>query len=165
MANPNNLTLIRGRLTRDPMVFTNKDGSRKIKATVAAKDDFKSRAAGGDYTTQFINVESFFSAHTRGNGGWDYLKKGSYVNIVGHIKTNNWVDKTGHPQYGMSVIVDTLEFGHDPMPQTTPDDDPSVIVPQADDFDLPFEPDDYETASSVEPPFEDDVCNFLDLEV
>ena len=40
MKNIRNYGIVTGRLTRDPAVYNNNDGSRKIRFTVAAQDHF-----------------------------------------------------------------------------------------------------------------------------
>lgn len=50
MKNIRNYGIVTGRLTRDPQVFENRDGSRKIKFTVAAQNHFTN--GQGEYDSQ-----------------------------------------------------------------------------------------------------------------
>ena len=52
MKNIRNYGVATGRLTRDVTVFTNKDGSRKIKFTVAAQNHFTN--GQGEYDSQAL---------------------------------------------------------------------------------------------------------------
>ena len=57
---------VAGRLTKDPAVYNNNDGSRKIRFTVAAQDHFTD--GDGNRGSQFIPLEAFIPARQQGNG-------------------------------------------------------------------------------------------------
>ena len=77
MKNIRNYGIVTGRLTRDPAVYNNNDGSRKIRFTVAAQDHFTD--GDGNRGSQFIPLEAFIPARQQGNGPYDYLDCGDLV--------------------------------------------------------------------------------------
>ena len=108
MTNPANIVSITGRLTREPVFFANKDGSQKVKATIAVQDNFRS---GPDKKrdSQFIAVEQFLPA-TLGKGAWANVTKGSQVQILGHLESNNY-EKDGKMVYGGLILaVDSVSY-------------------------------------------------------
>ena len=108
MTNSANLVNITGRLTRNPVFFQNNDGSQKVKATIAVQDNFRS---GADKTrkSQFIAVEQFLPAKL-GTGAWANVTKGSQVQILGHLESNNY-EKDGKMVYGGLILaVDSVSY-------------------------------------------------------
>lgn len=108
MTNSANLVNITGRLTRNPVFFPNKDGSQKVKATIAVQDNFRS---GADKTrkSQFIAVEQFLPVKM-GTGAWANVTKGSQVQILGHLESNNY-EKDGKMVYGGLILaVDSVSY-------------------------------------------------------
>ena len=71
----NNVTTI-GHLTSDPVFFQNKDGSRRVRLTVAARNNFTSR--DGKVKSQFVSLTKLLPAD-RGNGAFDYIHEGDLV--------------------------------------------------------------------------------------
>ena len=65
MATKNQGTLI-GRLSDEVKVVENKDGSRKVYATVAVERDYKNE--DGTRPVDFIQSEGFIPASRKGNG-------------------------------------------------------------------------------------------------
>lgn len=108
MTNSANLVNITGRLTRNPVFFQNNDGSQKVKATIAVQDNFRS---GADKTrkSQFIAVEQFLPVKL-GTGAWANVTKGSQVQILGHLESNNY-EKDGKMVYGGLILaVDSVSY-------------------------------------------------------
>ena len=106
--NMNNFGVIAGRLTANPVTFNNKDGSMKVKFTLAVEDNY---ATGGDKKSQMIPVESFVKA------GVDYTKtpysnlgKGDKIRVQVSLRDNNYTDTTGKKIYGMIVMIESLQF-------------------------------------------------------
>lgn len=106
MKNIRNYGMVTGRLSQDIKVFTNKDGSRKIKFTVAAQDHFTN--SRGEYESQFIPLEAFIPAKQRSNGPFDYLDKGDLVSCSYTIQNNNYKDKDGEMVYALVLLVDSI---------------------------------------------------------
>lgn len=106
MKNIRNYGMVTGRLSRDITVFTNRDGSRKIKFTVAAQDHFTN--SHGEYESQFIPLEAFIPAKQRNNGPFDYMDKGDLVSCSYTIQNNNYKDKDGEMVYALILLVDNV---------------------------------------------------------
>ncbi len=106
----NNFQVI-GRLTSDPFIFENKDGSKKVRFTIASKENYKSKKGKRD--TQFIPVECFLSAKSVSKndiGVFAYAHKGDYVAVTGRIRNNNFTDKNGELHYELLLQVETYDF-------------------------------------------------------
>ena len=61
-----------------------------------------------------------------------YFKKGSFINLTGHLQTRNYDDKNGNKVYVTEIIVETAEFGGSKKENTQQD-----FTPITDD-DMPF---------------------------
>ena len=59
MRNMRDFGIVTGRLTRDPDFHDNRDGSRKVRFTVAAQNHFTDK--DGKRGSQFIPLEAFLS--------------------------------------------------------------------------------------------------------
>lgn len=101
--NMRNFGIVEGRLTKDPVVFTNKDGSRKIMLTVAAMDNFKGK--DGKKGSQFVQLEAFVSAKQTGNGVYGYMHKGDLIGLEYTVRTNNYTAADGTPVYSQVLLV------------------------------------------------------------
>lgn len=97
-----------GRLTRDPQVFPNKDGSRKVMLTVAAQDNFKNR--NGERNAQYLPFEAFVAAKNANNGVYDLLHKGDLVAIQYTVKTPSYTDGNGQTQYKMALVPENVDM-------------------------------------------------------
>ena len=104
--NISNVAIIRGRLTSDPVAFQNKDGSTKIKATVAVTRNFKN--AKGEKDTDFIPIEAFVRAGS--NNPWSLTHKGDLIGIEASIRSNNYTDKNGQTVYSTIIFAESLSF-------------------------------------------------------
>lgn len=132
MANLRNSGRVIGRLTKDPVVFVNKDGSRKIMLTVAARDNFK--AKDGSTGTQFVPVEAFVPAGKKGNGVYDYMAKGHMIGIEYEVRNNNYKDKNGKDHYEISLLVQAVDL-MEPKKTNTAQTAEATAEPEQD---LPF---------------------------
>lgn len=133
MANLRNSGRVIGRLTKDPVIFTNKDGSRKIMITIAARDNFK--AKDGSTGTQFVPVEAFVPANKQGNGVYDYMSKGHMVGVEYEVRNNNYKDKDGKDHYEISLLVQTVDL-MEPKKTNTAQATEATVEPEQED--LPF---------------------------
>ena len=101
-----NLSLVEGRLTRDPDLFYTKNGNGVCKFDIAVNDNFK---AG----EKEINEVSFISVNT-----WNkiadacaqYLKKGSKVRIKGRLKQDSWLSKEGIKRIKTYIEAASVDF-------------------------------------------------------
>lgn len=100
-----------GRLTQNPSVFMNKDGSEKIRFTVAVKNNYKSR--NNERDSQFIPVEVFRNAVLvvkSGLGVYANIHEGDLVACSGQIRNNNYTDKDGNKHFDIILQVDDIEL-------------------------------------------------------
>ena len=96
-----------GRLTKDPVVFTNSDGSRKIMVTVATQDNYKTN---GERGTQFVSLEAFVSNKSNTLGAFDYMHKGDLVGFEFTVRSNNYTDKNGKAHYGQVLFIQSTDL-------------------------------------------------------
>ena len=106
--NIRNHGVVVGRLTKDPVVFTNGDGSRKIMVTVAAQDNYKN--ANNERGTQFIALEAFVSNKSNSLGAFDYMHKGDLVGFEYSVRSNNYTDKNGKAHYGQVLFIQSTDL-------------------------------------------------------
>lgn len=106
MRNMRNFGIVTGRLTKDPDFHDNRDGSRKVRFTIAAQNQFADKE--GKRGSQFIPLEAFLSYKQEGNGVYDYLEQGDLVSCSYTILNNNYRDKDGNMVYSLSLLVDSV---------------------------------------------------------
>lgn len=106
MKNIRNYGIVTGRLTKDPAVYNNSDGSRKIRFTVAAQNQFTD--SDGNRGSQFIPLEAFIPAKQADNGPFDYLDCGDLVSCSYTVQNNNYKDRNGEMVYGLVLLVDSI---------------------------------------------------------
>lgn len=100
--NQRNFGIVEGRLTKDPVIFTNSDGSRKVMLTVAARDNF--RGNDGKHGTQFVNLEAFISKNQAGNGVYAYMHKGDMVGLHYTVRSNRYT-KPGETEETFTQVL------------------------------------------------------------
>lgn len=105
--NLRNFGQVEGRLVRDPKVFENKDGSKKIIVTLAVNNNFKSR--DGEVHTQFPSLEAYLSGGKEGNGPYDYMKKGDLVGFGYSIRTGSY-EKDGETIYTQTLLIEDVDL-------------------------------------------------------
>ena len=106
MANLANMGQVIGRATKNPAVYPNKDGSRKIMLTVAATDNF---ASGADKKkqTRYVPLEAFVRADKQGNGVYDLIHEGDLIAAAYSVRNNNF-EKDGVMQYGIVLNIEDV---------------------------------------------------------
>lgn len=109
MTNPNNHASVIGRLTDDPMIFVNNDGSKKVKFTVMADRNYvgpdNQRAADA------IPVEAFVSSETAGNGPYDHVHKGDLVALSLELRQDRYFSKKeGREVFDFKAVITNLSF-------------------------------------------------------
>lgn len=106
--NSRNYGIAEGRLTKDPVVFANSDGSRKAMLVVAVKDNFKK--ADGSTSTQFVSLEAYIDKDKENNGVYDIIKKGDLVNVEYTVRSNNWKEENGKEHFGQVLLVQSVDI-------------------------------------------------------
>lgn len=106
--NPDNFAIVKGRLASDPRFFTNKDGSRTVRFTILANQNFTKR--NGERGTDAVSLERFIPAD-RSNGVFDMIHQGDLVRIMHHPTTESYTDlNTGETHYIEKHIVDDVQM-------------------------------------------------------
>jgi single-strand DNA-binding protein len=133
MFNKNHVELI-GHLGRDPEVRSFPDGGRLANIRVATTVRWKDKQSGEQRSaTEWHNVVV--------KGGLvgvveDYVRKGAYVLVEGHLRTRKYQDKDGADKYVTEIHADTIG-----MLDRAPSDDaqqPSGGSTAEFDDDIPF---------------------------
>ena len=104
--NHKNFGIVEGRLTRDAVLLTNKDGSRKALFTIAAQGNYK--GSDGKYPVDFINFEGFIPAGNS-NGVYDYLKKGVMAGVEFTVKSSRY-EKDGQTVDRQCLFVQSVDL-------------------------------------------------------
>ena len=110
MKNLNNFGLIEGRLTKDPIVFENSDGSRKVLLNVAVRDPYPDRY--GNYNSQFVDLQAFVCAGCvaeHGLGPFDHIHKGDLACFGYSVRTNRF-ERDGRTVFDQVLLVDQVTF-------------------------------------------------------
>jgi len=113
MANLNKVMLI-GRLTRDPETRMFSNGGKVTKFGFAVNNRKKNSQTGQwEDEPVFIDCEAF----NRGENGTladrveQTLRKGQQIFIEGHLKLDQWDDKTsGQKRSALRVVVDNFQY-------------------------------------------------------
>ena len=153
MANLNKVMLI-GRLTRDPEVRMFSNGG-KVASFGFAVNNRKKNQQTGQWEDEpcFLDCEAF----NRGEFGKtadlieQYLHKGNQAYIEGHLKLDQWTDKTtGDKRSKIKIVVDNVQFleprrdGQGPAPSRRQDSGPPPSDydsgPSPDSGDMPMAP-------------------------
>ena len=102
-----------GRLTANPVTFGNRDGSVKVKFTLAVDNNYKS--ADGTYGTQFLSFETLVAAKANGNlGPYAKLEEGDKISVGYALQSNNYTNGTGEKVYEQIAFVYTVQFEETP---------------------------------------------------
>lgn len=104
--NIRNYGMVTGRLTADPDVRINADGSRKVRFTVAVQNSYTDK--DGKRGSQFLPLEVFISADRSGNGAYDCINGGDLVSCSYTVNNNNYTDKHGQKVYGLTLLVSEI---------------------------------------------------------
>lgn len=105
--NQNNFGILNGRLTKDPVSFENKDGSKKVLLTVAVDNNYTSR--DGKRASQFISCEAYVRSETEGLGVFSHIHQGDMVGLLTHLESDQYV-KDGQTVYAQKVVIDSVDF-------------------------------------------------------
>jgi single-stranded DNA-binding protein len=107
--NMRNFAIAEGRLTRDPAIFANSDGSKKVMFTIAARRNFKN--ADGKNDSDFIQLEAFVSADKQTNGVYDLMHKGDLVGVHYTVRSSTYTDKdSGETKYAQTLLVQEVDL-------------------------------------------------------
>ena len=103
----NNCTLA-GYLTRDPELRVTPKGQAICQFGLAVNREYKTDGGESRQETLFINVEAWAK---RGEVLAKYLSKGDPLLVSGHLKLDQWEDKTsGQKRSAIKLVLDNFTF-------------------------------------------------------
>ena len=105
MENLRNSCKFVGRLSKDPKVITNKDGSKKVLITIACENNYKTK---GERKAQFVPVQAFVSAD-KTNTVYDYMHSGDLIAVSCEFRNNDY-EKDGEMVYTMVMAIQTVDL-------------------------------------------------------
>lgn len=100
-----NITIMMGRLTKDPEVRYSQDG--KAVANIAVAVDRRFKREGQPDADFFHNFKAFGKTAEFIE---KYLHKGTKVVIQAHLQNDNYQGKDGQTVYRDSLYIDSIEF-------------------------------------------------------
>ena len=103
----NNTVILDGRISHEPKLFENTDGSHKLVGKVAVTRTYANR--NGEYETDYIPFQKYLrkSMSTAQVDRFASLNKGDLVRIQGTLRNNNHADKeTGEMIYETIIEMD-----------------------------------------------------------
>lgn len=105
MSNPNNVVVVKGNLTRDPMVSYNGD-SACARFSIATRRTTKNK--DGNYDADFPNIVAWSKTAEFVEKNFH---KGDAICVVGEIRTGSYTNKDGVKVYTTDVWADSVGFG------------------------------------------------------
>lgn len=97
-----NKAILTGRLTRDPEIRITQDGQTTIGRFGLAVD-----RKGKEQKADFFNLTAFNKTAMFAE---KYLKKGTKVNVIGHLQNDEYTNRDGQKVTQTIVIVEEVEF-------------------------------------------------------
>ncbi|OHD15974.1 MAG: hypothetical protein A2086_11120 [Spirochaetes bacterium GWD1_27_9] len=101
-----NVSLIEGRLTKDPELHYTKNGLALCKFNVAINKSTKV----GDKLTQDVTYIAINVWNKVAESCAKYLKKGTLIRAKGRLKQNSWQDKEGVKRSKISLEAAGVDF-------------------------------------------------------
>lgn len=92
-----------GRLAADPVIFENKDHSRKVRFVVVTDRGYNDKQ--GNRVTDAVEFETFIPASVEGNGAFGFLGRGDLVSLTGSLRRDAWAGADGKMNYRQYVDV------------------------------------------------------------
>jgi len=109
--NLNNHGRVTGRLTADPVVRPNANGSLTIRFTVAARNSWKD--TDGTVHAQYLPLIAYIPARSARNfdrNVYAMLHKGDKITVSYTVMNNNYTDKNGERHYELALQAQTVMF-------------------------------------------------------
>lgn len=135
-----NKIIITGNLTADP-TFKENVGEKKQKITNYSIAVNRRKNENGESVADFFRCTAFDQRAEFAN---EFFKKGMRVNIIGHVQTGSYVDRSGVRIPTFSIIVEDQEFGERRQSRTENQEESLNAPVQANDefMDIPDDVDD-----------------------
>ena len=105
--NTRNYGVFTGRLTKDPKVFANSDGSRKVIVTVAARDNFKGK--DGSQGSQFVDFTAFVSKDASAPV-YDMMHEGDLISLTYELRNDNYTDSKGVQHFDVTLRITGVDL-------------------------------------------------------
>jgi single-strand DNA-binding protein len=99
-----NITVLEGRLTKDPSYEMTTNDNPVTKFNLAVEENYKNNS--GEKNVNFFRIVAY---RERATTLATYLKKGSHVVVTGKL-TSRTYDKDGHKMYVVEVIASNVSF-------------------------------------------------------
>lgn len=128
-----NKAILTGRLTRDPEIRVTQDGQTTI-ARFGLAVDRKQKEQRAD----FFNLTAF---NKTAQFAEKYLKKGTKVNVIGHLQNDEYTNRDGQKVTSTIVIVEEVEFCESKKQEEKTEEKPDGFMKIPDNIDseeLPF---------------------------
>ena len=126
-----NKAILTGRLTRDPEIRVTQDGQTTIGRFGLAVDRKQKEQKADFFNLTAFNKTAQFAEK--------YLKKGTKVNVIGHLQNDEYTNRDGQKVTQTIVIVEEVEFCESKKEQTEQKPDGFMDIPKdIDSEELPF---------------------------
>lgn len=113
--NVNNFFVESGRLTKDPIISTNANGTGRVRLTLAVQDNFRSTNDKGEKVkqSQFLNMEALISKDKMAAGDigvYGHMHSGDKITVQGSIRNNDYTDKNSQKVYSLSLFIENVNL-------------------------------------------------------
>lgn len=105
--NTRNFGTATGRLTKDPVAFTNDNGSKKVVVNLALRDNFKGK--DGKTGSQFVDFTAFVSADANGDV-YSMMHEGDLVSITYELRNDNYTGKDGQKHFNVQLRITGVDL-------------------------------------------------------
>lgn len=106
--NVKNFGIAEGYVTRDPQIFENKDGSRKVMFTIGSQQNFINKNTK-ERETDFIQVEAFLSKDKKDNSVYEWIFKGSHIAVQYTVRTSVY-QEAGKDVYKQVLFIESVDL-------------------------------------------------------
>lgn len=133
-----NMTIMMGRLTRDPEIRQATTGNVVASFSIAVDRRFKRE---GEPEADFFNCTAFGRTAEFVE---KYFTKGKKILLTGSIQNDNYTNKDGQKVYATKIIVENVEFAESKNAEQTAPAEPTqtsdgfMSIPEGDLDELPF---------------------------
>lgn len=120
-----NLTVLQGRLGRDPDVRTTQGGQSVCNFTMATSQKYRNKEGKQEEKTQWHRVTCWGKLAQRAG---QYLAKGRSILLEGRIEYGEYTDKEGVKRYTTQIVARTIQFLDSASKGQTKGQEPLVIA-------------------------------------
>ena len=122
-----------GRLVRPPKIYENRDGSHKVRYTLAVRRDFVNREGKRD--ADFIDLEAFLPVSKPPEQSiYSKLRVGTLLAARYSLSSSIYTDVSGERQYRLSLLTKSIDF----MESRRTADERDTRSEESEDGELPF---------------------------